>query len=123
MLTIGLRRNELGIERDITGSPSELVHNRLGGLYSARCVLFSLKSPRSRRFRQKAVGMKPGRYWRGRHNRLKLPVRISCCCAPTQCTRSPTKSKPRWTYRYYTSPTLPPPQRKQPDRDRRLIGY
>ena len=74
---------------------NELVRDRLGGLHSARLVLASVDFAEIEAL-QVAGEWDRGRRAPGRRGRPAggRPARSCCCCAPTPCTRSPTRCRP-----------------------------
>ena len=85
---------------------NELVRERLGGLHSARLLLLSVDFARDRGAAGRAVaGTRPASCSPPRPAGSR-PAGPTCwCCAPTRCTRSPTRSSRRSPSRCCTSAT------------------
>lgn len=81
---------------------NETIRERLGGLHSAKIVLYSVDFHEIERL---VIGTNPGSAWLKRRNGCKRPARTSSSCARIPCTGSHPPSRPPPRFPCSTSPT------------------
>jgi len=74
---------------------NELVRERLGGLHSARLVLASVDFAEIEQLQVTGDGTRRGSCSPGWPASWRPPALTCWSCAPTRCTRSPTRSRRR----------------------------
>ena len=84
---------------------NEEVRDRLGGFHSARLVLASVDFAEIEAMQVAGDWAAAGALLADEARRSRRPAPSAWCCAPTRCTRSPTRSRPRSASRCCTWPT------------------
>jgi aspartate racemase len=84
---------------------NRLVGERLGGLHSARIVLYSVDFQGIEELQRAGRWDEAGAVPAEAAAALERGVRTSSSCAPTRCTSWPPRSRPAWGFSFSTSPT------------------
>lgn len=67
---------------------NEQVKQRLGGLHSAKCILYSVDFQQIEHFQAKGEWDKAGMFWHKQRNHLSVQVQISLLFVRIRCIRS-----------------------------------